>query len=108
MRACIQSFVLIAALLVTGCVDRKEEARLKALVSSDIFAALDEYRASHGHYPTSMREITDARLTRLKTDTRIGYLPEDNARAFQFFFRQPGGPGQWDIRSDRREWSLDR
>ncbi len=106
----MQSIILIAALLSTGCVDRGEEARLKALVSSDIFAALDEYRASHGRYPASLREITDARLTTLKSDTRIGYLPEGDARAFQFFFRQPGGLGgsQWDIRGDRREWSLDR
>jgi hypothetical protein len=82
MRVCAASLILIAALLVAGCVDRKEEARLKAVVSPDVFAAIDEYRASDGRYPNSLRDISDARLTKLKSDARIGYLPEDNARAF--------------------------
>ncbi len=107
MKVCVRNFVFIAALLVAGCVDRKEQARLKALVSPDVFAAFDGYHASKGRYPASLRDISDARLTTLKSDARISYLPEDNSRAFQL---QPGGVGgsQWDVRSDRREWLLDR
>lgn len=98
----------VVACILDGGVDRKEEARLKALVSSEVLAVLDEYRSSKGRYPESLRDIGDGRLAALQKEGHIRYSAESDGRAFQFAFPRPGSGGEWDIRSDRRSWSLDR
>lgn len=100
--------VALAVSLYWGTASARD-ARLKALVSPEVFAALDAYRETHGRYPDSLDRVHDARLDAVRGEAGLHYLANRKGETFEFGFAQSGSTGsQWDIRSDRRSWSLDR